>query len=135
MTIQQIEYYMLVAETGSFSKAAERAYVSQPAISKQVTQLEKELGVTLFDRRYRKATLTPPGEVVYETLLRHQTEFGIACREAKRRFSQWINAVWLGLPGNYSMGNLHDVLGRFQREHPELNLKVDIGAGRELILI
>ena len=93
MTIQQIEYFLLVAELNSFSKAAERAYVSQPAISKQITLLEKEMEMTLFDRRYRKATLTPPGKLIYEMLTRHRTEYNITCNEAKRLFSQWKNAV------------------------------------------
>lgn len=132
MTVQQIEYFLLIAETGSFSKAAERAYVSQPAISKQITLLEKELELTLFDRRYRKATLTPPGELIYEMLSRHRTEFELTCREAKRLYSQWKNAVWIGLPESCGMGNLHEILGQFQREHPEILLKVFAGAGREL---
>ena len=132
MTIQQLEYFLSVAELGSFSKAAERAYVSQPAISKQITLLEKELGVTLFDRRYRKAMLTPPGDIIYETLSRHRAEFDVACREAKRRFRQWNNAVWISLPENCGLGNLHQVLGQFQRENPNVMLKVYSGAGREL---
>lgn len=132
MTIQQIEYFLMVAEKGSFTKAAERSYVSQPAISKQITLLEKELGITLFDRRYRAATLTPPGKIIYETLTRHQQEFKIACDEAKRRFSKWNNVIWVGLPGNCSLGNLHEVLGAFQKEHPDMTMRVDVGAGREL---
>lgn len=132
MTIQQLEYFLLVAETGSFSKAAERGYVSQPAISKQITLLERELEFTLFDRRYRKATLTPPGRMFYEMIAKHQTDFLDVCREAKLRFGRWNNAVWMGLPGNCSVGNLHKVLGAFQREHPELALKVDVGTFREL---
>lgn len=132
MTIQQIEYFLLVAEYNSFSKAAERAYVSQPAISKQITLLEKEMEMTLFDRRYRKATLTPPGKLIYEMLARHRTEYSSTCYEAKRIFSQWKNSVWIGLPGSCGMGNLHRVLGQFQREHPEVLVKVYAGEERDL---
>ena len=132
MTIQQIEYFLIVAEEKSFTKAVQREYVSQPAISKQITMLEKELGITLFDRRYRTATLTPPGKIVYETLERHRQEFKIACDEAKRRFSKWDNMLWIGLPGNSRLGNLHEILGKFQKEHPDLTMRVDIGARKDL---
>jgi DNA-binding transcriptional LysR family regulator len=66
MTDLQIDYFMAVARNGSFVKASERLYVSQPAISRQIASLESELGVVLFDRTKRAIHLTAAGELFYK---------------------------------------------------------------------
>ena len=133
MTIQQFEHFLMVVKTGSFSKAAECGYVSQPAVSKQITLLEKELGFQLFDRQYRKATLTPPGKMIYDIIMQHTEEFEAICREARQHSSLWSNAIMLGTPHNCGCGNLHELMGDLQREHPELALKVDAASEWELV--
>ncbi len=62
MEIRQLEYFVAVAEAGTFVRAAERLYVGQPAVSQQVSRLERDLGVRLFDRTTRHVRLTPAGE-------------------------------------------------------------------------
>ncbi|MCF0120813.1 MAG: LysR family transcriptional regulator, partial [Oscillospiraceae bacterium] len=62
ISLQQIEYFLTVAECNFFSEAANRLYVSQPAVSKWIGKLEKELGVTLFIRSRDGATLTEKGK-------------------------------------------------------------------------
>lgn len=62
MEIRQIQYFISVVETGSFSAAADEHYISQSSLSKVVIALEKELGVSLFDRSKRKVFLTQAGE-------------------------------------------------------------------------
>lgn len=62
MNAKQMEYAVLLAETGSFSLAAEKINISQPALSKQILALEKELGVLLFDRSASPLALTAAGE-------------------------------------------------------------------------
>ena len=59
MNILQIQYFITLAEELSFSKAAEKLYVSQPNVSMQISSLEKEWGMKLFDRKYRSVSLTP----------------------------------------------------------------------------
>ena len=62
----QIDYFMAVATNLSFTKTSEELFVSQPAISKQISLMEKELGVKLFIRNNKKTTLTKAGELYYE---------------------------------------------------------------------
>lgn len=133
MTIQQFEHFLMVVKTGSFSKAAEYGYVSQPAVSKQITLLERELGFLLFDRQYRKATLTPPGKMVYDVIIKHMDEFDAVCKQAKQHSSLWSNAILIGAPNNCGLGNLHDIMGELQRNHPELALKIDSAREWELV--
>jgi len=66
MEIRQVQYFLSVVKTGSFSAAADEQYVSQSSLSKQIISLEKELGVALFDRSKRKVFLTDAGEAFLE---------------------------------------------------------------------
>ena len=61
MTLTQLRYLMTIAKTGSFNKAAEQLYVSQPSLTSAVKELERELGITLFYRSGRGVTLTGDG--------------------------------------------------------------------------
>lgn len=63
MTSQQIEYVLTVAELRSFSKAAQKLFVTQPSLSQYIIAIEKQLGVTLFDRSTSPIKLTPAGEI------------------------------------------------------------------------
>src|SRR6202158_96396 len=62
MELHQLRYFCAVAETGSFSRAAEHSHVSQPSLSQQIMKLEDELGVRLFDRLGRSVRLTDVGK-------------------------------------------------------------------------
>ncbi len=61
MTIQQLKYVIGISETGSFNKAAEKLYVSQPSLTSTIHDLEDELGITIFNRTGRGVTLTNDG--------------------------------------------------------------------------
>ena len=61
MTLQQLKYVIGIAETGSFNKAAEKLYVSQPSLTSTIHDLEEELGIIIFNRTGRGVTLTNDG--------------------------------------------------------------------------
>jgi DNA-binding transcriptional LysR family regulator len=64
MELRQLEYFLAVAEEGSFTRAAARVHVAQPGVSAQIRQLERELGQELFDRTGRTVRLTEVGAAV-----------------------------------------------------------------------
>lgn len=66
MELQQLRYFIAVAETGNFTRAAAQCHVSQPSLSQQILKLEEDLGRRLFDRLPRKAVLTDAGQLLYE---------------------------------------------------------------------
>lgn len=70
MTLLHLRYFCMVVECDSFSKAAAQLFVSQPALSKIIKALEEELGVQLFDRHGRQATLNSEGAFFYENVSR-----------------------------------------------------------------
>ena len=76
MTLQELQCFLVVAKTKSYSKAAQELFVSQPAISKHISALEQELNTTLVDRTVRRNIhLTQTGELLYESLYRCQADF------------------------------------------------------------
>lgn len=66
MEIYQLRYFLAVAETGNFTKAAQRCFISQPSLSQQILNLEEEFGQPLFHRLGRKAVLTDAGRTLAE---------------------------------------------------------------------
>src|ERR1700736_5902089 len=86
MEIQQIRYVCAVADTGNFSRAAERCHVAQPSLSQQVLKLEEDLGAKLFDRLGRSVRLTEAGRafVPHARSILHQMEAARAGVEDKR---------------------------------------------------
>lgn len=66
---KQLRYFIAVAESSSFSKAAKKLYITQPALSQQISKLEEELGVVLFDRNTRFIQLTAAGRDLYRRAL------------------------------------------------------------------
>ena len=66
MDIRSMQYFLAVAQEGSFTKAAEALHMTQPPLSRQMMELEAELGITLFDRSGKRVTLTEEGRVFRE---------------------------------------------------------------------
>jgi LysR family hydrogen peroxide-inducible transcriptional activator len=83
MDLYQLRYFLAVAETGNFTKAAKRSFISQPSLSQQILNLEEELGQKLFHRLGRKATLTDEGRFLLERAQRIVAEADATVREMK----------------------------------------------------
>lgn len=80
MLFRHINYFLAVAEHGSFTRAASALHVSQPALSQQIRQLEESLGVPLFDRSGRQIRLTDAGDVWRQYATRALQELGAGKR-------------------------------------------------------
>ncbi|AOS45039.1 HTH-type transcriptional regulator CynR [Lacunisphaera limnophila] len=83
MEIYQLRYFLAVAETGNFTKAAGRVFVSQPSLSQQILNLEEEVGQKLFHRMARKVVLTDAGLKLLETARRVLSEVDQTLQELK----------------------------------------------------
>ena len=66
MTLQQLKYFISVAETGNFTRSANQLFTSQPTISRQIQMLEDELGYALLNRNSKPIQLTVPGKILYD---------------------------------------------------------------------
>ncbi len=127
MNWDSLKSFQTVARTSSFTKAAEQLMLTQPAVSRQIRQLEQTLGVVLFDRLGHRVELTDAGQ---ELARLSQELLAQADRvvESVRRYGSGVHGrLRIGAsttPGYYM---LPSILGRFRRTHPsvELQFKVD----------
>ncbi|MBN8823517.1 MULTISPECIES: LysR substrate-binding domain-containing protein [unclassified Spirosoma] len=117
-----LQCFIAVAETGSFTKAADRVGRTQSAISQQMTKLEGLLGKLLLVRG-KAFTLTPEGEI----FLGYARQIFALHREALDRFKEpeLEGEVRFGLPENFATVYLSDVLADFSRIHPRILLKIE----------
>ncbi len=83
-TLRQLQYVVAVAETGGFRRAAEHCHVSQPSLSAQVAEVERALGVVLFERRPRRVLPTPAGAALVERARRLLVDAGELAAAARR---------------------------------------------------
>ncbi|MGE0799560.1 MAG: LysR substrate-binding domain-containing protein [Lautropia sp.] len=84
METRQLRYFCFLAEELNFRRASARAHVAQPALTRQIQQLEAELGVTLLTRTTRKVALTPAGEAFKTYALKSMRDFERAKLDAQR---------------------------------------------------
>lgn len=129
MELHQLRYFVAVAETGSFTRAAEREGVTQPTLSEQILRLEskaKGIGRRLFDRLGRKVVLTDAGRV----LLGHAQGVLAAVGEAERavRDSAEGGRLRVGAIPTVAPFLLPRAVTRFRKDHPavQLQLKEDL---------
>ncbi|MFD7712632.1 LysR family transcriptional regulator [Streptomyces sp. NPDC059786] len=84
MEIRQLRYFLAVAEERNFTRAAERLSMTQPALSRAIRELEKDVGSPLFLRTHRDVALTPVGEVMFEEAKALVTQVGHATSRVRR---------------------------------------------------
>ena len=97
MELRQLEYFLELGRTRSFTKAAQNLSVSQPSITKAVQQLEQELGVTLFDRNQKPIAMTPRGQLFFERVSAILQSLQAAAEEVSRLSEQVRCPVRIGL--------------------------------------
>jgi DNA-binding transcriptional LysR family regulator len=124
MDTQFLAAFVEVAEGGSFTQAAERLHLSQPAISKRISALETQIGQALFDRVGRTVSLTDAGR----TLLPYARKTLQDIEDARRALSQLDGQVSgrlsIGTSHHIGLHRLPPVLGQFTREYPQVDLDI-----------
>jgi DNA-binding transcriptional LysR family regulator len=133
MELRTLEYFVAVTEEESFSRAAQRCRVAQPAISQQIRNLETEVGEVIFERRPRSVRLTPAGEA----LLPYARDALAAVAAAKAEFAARAGV----LSGELAIGSVDGVeitplpplLGAFHRRYPAVNVRL-VGGTSSILL-
>jgi DNA-binding transcriptional LysR family regulator len=123
LELRHLRYFLAVAEELSFTRAAERLHVAQPALSAQVRQLETQLGCNLFDRTTRKVELTPQGRVLAEDArdIIARADRAVARVGATARGERGVLRLGFLLHGAAETGT--EILQRFGERFPEIELE------------
>ncbi|OII59973.1 LysR family transcriptional regulator [Streptomyces sp. CC77] len=133
MQFQQLVYFVAVAETRHFTRAAERTHVSQPSLSQQIRALEKELGAELFSRARGNIALTDAGEALLPLARRILADADTARHEVQELAQLRRGRVRLGATPSLCTGLLPDVLRAFHDLYPGIRLLVEEGGSRDLV--
>ncbi|HET6935094.1 MAG TPA: LysR substrate-binding domain-containing protein [Candidatus Angelobacter sp.] len=124
MEVHQLRYFCAVAETGSFTRAAEREQIAQPSLSQQIMKLEEELGVRLFDRLGRTVRLTDLGQIFLPRARTILTELKAAKEEVVERQSTVSGPVCVGVIPTIAPYFLPTRIAGFSRKYPEATITV-----------
>lgn len=122
--IRQMRYFVTLAETLHFGRAAERLHLTQPPLSRQLAALEKELGVKLIDRSSRHASLTRAGQGFLEDSRAVLAAFDQACNNAKRADRGETGSLSIGFMMHAAYTVLPALARRFLAAYPDVDLKL-----------
>ncbi|KZM50765.1 LysR substrate-binding domain-containing protein [Labrenzia sp. OB1] len=131
-TLRQLQFFVAAAEKGSISGAAQSLSISQSSVTEGIKELERDLGVILFDRHSRGLIITHKGH----QFLRHATEILSSVSDAQRAFVDRENEVTgtlnLGVTSLVAGYVLSDILARFRRAYPAVQITATEDSGEYL---
>lgn len=133
MQLQQLRYFVAVAETRHFTRAAEHVHVSQPSLSQQIRALEQELGADLFGRARGNIALTDAGEALLPLARRILADTETARREVQELAQLRRGRVRLGATPSLCTGLLPRVLRTFHDRHPGIELIIEESGSHDLV--
>ncbi len=131
--LYQLTTFVTVVSEGSMTAAADKLFLTQPAVSQQIRNLEEDLGVELLVRGVRQIKATPQGEILYEYAkkilqLTQQAEIAIKSIGAELK-----GQLRIGTLNSIGLQMMSPIVGRLMRHNPDLMLRVDYAKGEELI--
>lgn len=125
MTLTELQYVVAVAQEGHFGRAADRACVTQPALSVAVKKLEDELGIAIFDRRKNQIALTPLGQQIVhqaQRVLEEAEQIKVLAAQGK---NQLIGPLRFGVIATVGPYLLPDLVPILHKRAPEMPLQIE----------
>lgn len=146
MELRHLRYYVAVVEEQSFTKAAERLFIAQPPLSRQIQNLEAELNVQLFERGSRPLKTTEAGQFFYQHALKLLSN-AEEIKSMTKRVGMANRTITIGFVGSLLFGLLSKIVYLFKQQQPNLKIemvemttsdqvdalkegKIDVGFGR-----
>ncbi len=133
MQLQQLRYFVAVAESRHFTQAAENIGVTQPTLSKQIHTLEMDLGATLLNRGRGAITLTPAGEALLPLARRIIADADTARSEIGDLIGLRTGRLRLGATPSLCTSLAAEALRAFRDAHPGVRLQVEEGGSQDLV--
>ena len=125
MTLTQLEYFTEIVRTGNFTKAAKKLYVSQPALSRSIQGLEKELNVILIDREAKDFSLTRNGRLFYAYAEDMLADFRIKTQQMLDQLENSDGKIRLGITPTTGAIYFFSAIYRFRKLYPMVDLQIE----------
>ena len=133
MELRHLRYFSAIAEERHFGRAAERLGIAQPPLSKQLQDLERELGYPLFDRSRRPIELTAAGQALLEHTRGIFAGVEAAVREVRRAGAGHSGRLTIGYPTSLAYSGLSTLLRAFRERSPEVAIEVrELSPGEQI---
>jgi DNA-binding transcriptional LysR family regulator len=125
MELRHLRYFSTIAEERHFGRAAQRLHMTQPPLSRQIQELEEELGFALFERAHRQVALTPAGAVFLDHVRRVFESLELAVHQARRASVGELGRIVVGYISSLAYSGITEVIRAFHERFPlvELNLR------------
>ncbi|WP_299409938.1 LysR family transcriptional regulator [uncultured Roseobacter sp.] len=124
LSIKQLTYFLAVAEELHFGRAAERLDIAQPPLSRQIKQLETDIGAILFNRGRSAITLTQAGERLLERSKSILTQLEDTHLEVRRLGQGAEGRLRIGFVGSATYGILPNIIKSYRANYPQVNLSL-----------
>lgn len=134
MLLRDLDYFVSVAESGSFRRAAIQADVTQPAITKGIRRLEEELGVTLLERSRKGTILTDAGSAFVKRAYQLRSNLSEAFREARDMRSRAHGLLRVGVAPSLVASYFRPACATFLRQRPAARFALQIALSDELFV-
>lgn len=125
MTFEQLEYFIAAVDQDTFLNAAFSLHITQSALSKQIMKLEKEIGVQLFDRNRRSASLTEAGQIFYQEALSLQQHYKQTIGKMQQYKSTLQNNLRIGTLPILTQYHLTSRFKAFAEQHSDIHIVID----------
>ena len=133
MEIRQLEYFLMVNQSGSFTRAAEHMFVSQPAVTNAVRSLEEELGIQLFDRSQKQAALTAEGRIFCAHAQQVMQGISTTLDEIRAIKNLASGRLRLGLTGFAALPCVLQLVKLFHESYPNIEVELVENGRNELL--
>ena len=124
MELRHLRYFAAVAVERNFTRAAERLGMAQPPLSRQIRELEQELGVTLFDRASRPIRLTEAGRLLYDQCIRILTSVDQLPAALRHLRGGSRRLFIVGLAGSIMQGAMPSMIRRCREQMPDVEIEL-----------
>ncbi len=130
--ISKLKTFMAVADLGSFSKASEILYITQPAVTQQIKALEKIIGARLFQRQGGKIVLTPEGARIYEIARALLNDYENLMEEMAKIKKDFKDTLLVGISTTLSEYKLPELIAEFHSQMPGVSIRVSVENSQQI---
>lgn len=123
---RNMELFIEVATTGGFRAAADRLGLPNSTVSRRIGELERDIGLRLFNRTTRRVELTEAGRIYYDRCRRITDEARLAHEELSGMVQNPTGLIRASVPVDFALVYLSDILGEFTRTYPGIRLDLDV---------